>query len=256
MVTVKVGCCGFPVSIREYVKDFSLAETQRTFYKLPRIETLERWRSMVPRDFEFTVKAWQAITHSYKSPTWRKANLKLSNPERYGLLRPTKENLNAWNLIRNTCDALKARICVVQTPPTFTPNEENIENMKRFLSLIDRGSISLAWEPRGEWGSRPELVRELCRSLRLIHVVDLLRRRPAFPSPTAYIRLHGLGGREANYSYKYRDEDLGLLLSKLKELAEENLRECYVLFNNRYMVEDALRFRRLLSRQRDLFQVP
>lgn len=256
MVIVKVGCCGFPVSMGEYVQAFSLTETQKTFYKPLRIETLERWRNMAPRGFEFTVKAWQAITHSSKSPTWRKAKLRIPNPEEYGLLRPTKENLNAWDLVREMCDALKARVCVIQTPPSFTPSEENVENMKRFLSLIDRGSLNLAWEPRGEWNSRPELIRELCRGLRLIHVVDLLRRSPVFHSSTAYIRLHGLGGREVNYSYKYRDEDLSLLLSKVKELTEKGVRECYILFNNRYMMEDALRLKRLLSKRRDLFQIP
>ncbi|MGC8849054.1 MAG: DUF72 domain-containing protein, partial [Candidatus Bathyarchaeia archaeon] len=129
------------------------------------------------------------------------------------------------------------------------------ENMRHFLSIIDRGPLKLAWEPRGEWNSRPDLVTELCRSFKLLHVVDLLRRRPLHYSPTAYIRLHGLGGREVHYAYKYREDDLKHLASKLKELAEEGVEECYVLFNNQYMMEDALRFKGLLSKRRDLFQV-
>jgi uncharacterized protein YecE (DUF72 family) len=255
LITVKIGCCGFPAALRRYVRDFSLAEVQKTFYKPPRRETLERWRSSAPHDFEFTVKAWQVLTHPYGSPTWRKARLSIKNPERYGSFKPTRENLEAWSVVREVCEALRADFCVLQTPPSFTPSDENIENMKRFLALADRGPLHLAWEPRGGWNSRPELVVELCRSLRLIHVVDLLRRKPFHYSPTAYIRLHGLGGGEVNYAYKYGEDDLKLLASRLEELADEGVIECYILFNNKYMMEDALRFKALLSKRRDLFHV-
>ncbi|MEM2122569.1 MAG: DUF72 domain-containing protein [Candidatus Bathyarchaeia archaeon] len=255
MVTVKVGCCGFPVSLKKYALDFSLAEVQKTFYKPPRMEILEKWRGLAPLDFEFTVKAWQVITHSCESPTWRKAKLRILNPERYGSFKPTRENLDAWDLVRRVCETLRTDICILQTPPSFIPSDENVENMRRFLTLIDRGPLELAWEPRGGWNSRPELVMELCRSLGLIHVVDLLRRDPLHHSSKAYIRLHGLGGGEVNYAYKYGDDDLKLLASKLDGLAENGVEECYILFNNKYMMGDALRFKGLLSRRRGLFHV-
>ncbi|MHC1610664.1 MAG: DUF72 domain-containing protein [Candidatus Methanospirareceae archaeon] len=35
----------------------------------------ERWRLRAPKEFEFTVKAWQLITHEPTSPTYRKARL-------------------------------------------------------------------------------------------------------------------------------------------------------------------------------------
>ncbi|MEM3109328.1 MAG: DUF72 domain-containing protein [Candidatus Bathyarchaeia archaeon] len=252
---IRVGCCGYPTSMKKYYEIFSLVELNCTFYGYPKMSTVTGWREKAPADFEFTVKAWQAITHPYGSPTWRKAKLRIPNPERYGSLKPTRENIDAWGLIRRSCEALNADICVIQTPPSFTPSDENVENMRRFLSIIDRGPLKIAWEPRGEWSSRPELVTELCKGLKLIHVVDLLRRSPLHYSPTAYIRLHGLGGREVNYAYKYEEEDLKLLASKLNELADKGMDECYILFNNRYMMEDALRFKGLLSKRRDLFQV-
>ncbi|TEU13922.1 MAG: DUF72 domain-containing protein, partial [Hadesarchaea archaeon] len=31
-------------------------------YKLPMVKTAERWRAEAPGDFEFALKAWQAIS--------------------------------------------------------------------------------------------------------------------------------------------------------------------------------------------------
>ena len=34
-VEVKVGCCGFPVSMKRYFQEFRVVEVQKTFYKPP-----------------------------------------------------------------------------------------------------------------------------------------------------------------------------------------------------------------------------
>jgi uncharacterized protein YecE (DUF72 family) len=75
---IKVGCCGFPCSRKRYYENFDVIEIQKTFYNPPRIETAEKWRSDAPKNFEFTLKAWQLITHPKESPTYRKAKLNLS----------------------------------------------------------------------------------------------------------------------------------------------------------------------------------
>jgi len=43
-MTIKVGCCGFPVNRREYFRHLQLVEIQQTFYQPPRAETARRWR--------------------------------------------------------------------------------------------------------------------------------------------------------------------------------------------------------------------
>ena len=58
------------------MKKFSLVEVEQTFYKLPLVKTAERWRAEAPRGFEFSIKAWQALTHLPTSPTWRRSDLK------------------------------------------------------------------------------------------------------------------------------------------------------------------------------------
>lgn len=94
---VQVGCCGFPLAQARYFRAFRLLEVQQTFYQPPRLTTLQRWRATAPEGFEFTLKAWQLITHEPSSPTYRR--LRTSIPEsrhaRYGSFRCTNEVLAA-----------------------------------------------------------------------------------------------------------------------------------------------------------------
>ena len=78
---MKIGCCGWPLPKERYAEHFGVAEVQQTFYEPPRLATLEKWRALVPADFEFTLKAWQLITHTCKSPTFRRLKTKLTEKE-------------------------------------------------------------------------------------------------------------------------------------------------------------------------------
>jgi uncharacterized protein YecE (DUF72 family) len=64
---IKIGTCGFRATKEEYARQLRAVEVQHTFYQPPQIKTLERWRTSVPDDFEFALKAWQLITHAAKS---------------------------------------------------------------------------------------------------------------------------------------------------------------------------------------------
>lgn len=91
-----VGCCGFPASLEKYFQTLKLVEVQKTFYRPPMPSTATKWRESAPEEFEFTVKAWQLITHPPESPTYKKANLVIKNRENYGFFKPTKEVFEAW----------------------------------------------------------------------------------------------------------------------------------------------------------------
>jgi len=232
--------------MKAYYDYFKVIEVQRTFYKLPKLETLNRWRNEAPEDFEFCLKAWQVITHPPSSPTWRKAGLKVREEERegYGYFKPSEVNLRAWELVKETCKALRAKLCIFQTPPSFNYTEDNVRNVLAFFKVIRRDDLLLAWEPRGDWYEHGRELRNILKEANLIHVVDPLRREPLYLGEICYFRLHGLGGREVNYKYKYTEGDLIKLLNFLEELS---CRVAYVLFNNVYMFEDALRFKHLAS---------
>ncbi|MGC8936701.1 MAG: DUF72 domain-containing protein [Candidatus Methanomethylicaceae archaeon] len=246
---VKVGTCGWSVrgGRSAYYRTFPCIELQETFYKLPRIETAEDWRRGAPEWFEFVVKAWQAVTHPMSSPTWRKVGgpPKWGSGEKFGLLRATEENFMAWEEILKVCKVLRSEIVVIQTPPTFKPSSESIDDMQKFFNSIERHGMRLGWEPRGEWNQRPEEVRAICRELSLIHVVDPFRSRPYLESDLVYFRLHGIGGAETNYGYAYTDNDLRMLLEIVREMKEAE--RIYVMFNNVSMARDAQRFLKLMG---------
>ena len=246
MREVLIGCCGFPVARQKYYERFRVVEVQQTFYKLPSEETAKRWRAEAPPDFEFTVKAWQVVTHPPSSPTWRKAGLTVdpAKRDRYGNLKPTKENFEAWEKFIRIARILKARIIVVQTPPSFGYSEENLRNAIEFFRAVKEKDITIAWEPRGSWNQNPTAIRRVVEETGVLHVVDPLRREPVIHDRLEYYRLHGLGGREVNYRYKYTDDDLAKLKSIVENLPE-TVRRVYVMFNNVYMFDDAWRFKEL-----------
>lgn len=234
----KVGCCGFPVSRARYFGAFGLVEVQRTFYQPPGKELAEKWRRQSPGDFEYTLKAWQLITHGPESPTYRKlkTEIPLSRRDRYGFFKPTGEVLSAWDKTREIAEILGARVIVFQCPASFRPTEENRRNLGKFFSSLGRNKFILAWEPRGEWGDGE--IKAVCRDLDLVHCVDPLKETPVH-GRIRYFRLHGIGG----YKYRYTPGDL----NRLTELAEESGKQSYFMFNNVFMFDDALAFRGLLK---------
>lgn len=232
---IKVGCCGFPKAKKEYYTHFPVVEVQQTFYQPPQVETAQKWRAQAPPGFEFTLKAWQLITHKPTSPTYRRLRMEIGKPDRFGFFRPTDEVLTAWERTKEIAQALEARIVLFQCPASFTPTEEHIADMCAFFQLIGRDGLLLTWEPRGEWSD--DLVRETCQELGLIHCVDPFQR-PSVYGEVAYFRLHGIGG----YRYRYTDEDLPRLLDWCREYEEG-----YCLFNNISMFEDALRMKEVIG---------
>ena len=216
-----------------------LLEVQTTFYKPMKKSTAEKWRMRAPKDFEFSLKAWQLITHEPTSPTYRKAKLDASEMGRCGFFRPTDKVFEAWEITNEIRKALDAKIIVFQCPASFRESEENINNMRDFFhSLDNRGNIKMIWEQRGDWSKN--IIGKLCAELDLIHCVDPFAGDPVTSAGFAYFRLHGSPPGKRMYRYTYTEDDL-------KELYEKclNFSEVYVLFNNDTMYEDALRFMKM-----------
>jgi uncharacterized protein YecE (DUF72 family) len=232
-----VGCCGWTEAQARYVRDFTTIELQTTFYEPPSIIVAKRWRAEAPSEFRFCMKAWQLITHTPASPTYRRLKSAVSRTERdlYGSFRPTEQVWLAWQRTREVAEILQAEVIVFQCPKSFLPSTENIRNLSAFFQQIERGHHTVAWEPRGDdWSA--SLVRELCLENEVVHCVDPFQSDPVY-GDSLYWRLHGKSG----YRYRYTDEDLAILEAKLEaqvQLPGPN----YLLFNNIYSKEDAIRF--------------
>ena len=238
----KIGTCGFGRAKRpDYVTQLPVVEIQHTFYDPPQIKTLEKWRAEVPDDFEFTLKAWQMITHETSSPTYKRLKRPLTEKEieESGFFKPTDTVRKAFELTLECAKALRARTILFQCPARFQPLPENILNLKQFFSTIDRGDLNFAWEPRGKlW--EDAVIKEICDELDLWHCVDPFAR-PTVTPEKCYYRLHGI----PRWRYTYEDDELTELVSLLP-----NDRLSYVFFNNITMKEDAVRFKNIVEETR------
>ena len=70
------------MAFEAYVREYRLVEIQQTFYEPPREATMRRWRAQARSDFEFTIKAWQLVTHDASSPTYRRLGTPLADADR------------------------------------------------------------------------------------------------------------------------------------------------------------------------------
>jgi uncharacterized protein YecE (DUF72 family) len=235
---VKVGLCGFTMSTREYPHSFGVVEVQQTFYQPPAPATMLCWKQSLPPGFEFTLKAWQLVTHAATSSTYRRLRRPLTEDERAGLggFRASAIVDEGWATSVACARLLGATAILFQCPASFRPTDENVARLRGFFARITRPpGVRLLWEPRGPWPAA--LLTELCGELDLVHVVDPFVDRAVTSAPT-YYRLHGITGSRHVYS----DDELARLLAMVPARGET-----YVMFNNIPRVSDARRFLRLLA---------
>ncbi len=243
MNKLHIGCCGFPNAKKDYYAQFETIELQLTFYRLPKTETVRKWREEAPPGFIFTMKAFQGITHTYFTPTYRRANLHWDKEKmkRLGHFKPTDEVREVWQRTLEIARLLEAKVVVFQCPPNFKFNEENKENFLRFFAGLKDVPFVPAVELRAPWDA--DWVRFHFKELHLIHCVDPFKEKP-LTEGLRYFRLHGKPPGEKMYRYRYSDADL-LRLRQMVQSGETE--ETYCLFNNMTMLEDALRFKKLMG---------
>lgn len=241
---VKVGLCGFTLSMREYPRHFPVVEVQQTFYEPPSDAVMRRWVGAMPPAFEFTLKAWQLITHESKSPTYRRLKRPLTDRQRAqcGSFRDSQIVRDALDRTLACAKLLGASTLLFQCPASFRPDPENVERLRHFVAQIVRPrcppGLRLAWEPRGSaWTREAELAVALCEELGLVYVVDPFVDAIRATAGPPYLRLHGVTGAR----HVYTD-------AELRRLAAMTPPDAHVLFNNIPRVNDARRFGALLAR--------
>jgi uncharacterized protein YecE (DUF72 family) len=236
---VRVGLCGFTIGAAEYARRFSLVEVQQTFYDPPQRLTLERWRLRMPQPFEFTLKAWQLVTHDGALLTYRRMKRPLTRAQlsEAGSFRDSETVRLGWKETLACARILAATTVVFQCPASFRPTDENLGNLQRFFRDVDRDGRRFAWEPRGAWPD--DLVKDLCGELDLTHAVDPFRQSPV-TTGFAYFRIGRAGERRS-----YSDEELRRL-----QTVATGFETTYAMFNNMPRVVDAQRFQAILAPNR------
>jgi uncharacterized protein YecE (DUF72 family) len=239
----KVGLCGFTMAMDDYPRHFPVVEVQQTFYEPPSEAVMRRWVAAMPPGFEFTLKAWQLITHESRSPTYRRLKRALDEQERAGCGAFRDSPIVRAALERSVVCAklLSATTLVFQCPASFGPEPENVQRLRHFFANVARPiclpGLRLAWEPRGPaWAKQADLAVALCQELGLVYVVDPFVNAIRATAGPPYLRLHGVTGAR----HVYTDEEL-------RRLADMIPSDSYVMFNNIPRVNDAKRFKLVVA---------
>ncbi|OAQ20120.1 DUF72 domain-containing protein [Thermosulfurimonas dismutans] len=249
---VYIGTCGNKVGLKKYVELFDTLEINATFYNFPSETTLKNWEKVFKerKDFKLAFKAFQGLTHPLGSPTWRRAKLTPEEKERFrgrvGCLKLNPVTEALLERILEMATRLSARFLLFQLPRNCEREKEGFAHFFSRLRELSGGSAGLHFGLEIRWYEADLLVR-VCEDFGIVPVFDPL----LFPKyldcfkdlPLLYFRLHGtLEGGRLNYNKRYSDDELrelGELLSGLRA------NEVFVLFNNIYMHQDALRFREI-----------
>ncbi|MEN3046454.1 MAG: DUF72 domain-containing protein [Candidatus Hydrothermales bacterium] len=234
---IYIGLCSSP-SKKNYFDFFNAVEIQQTFYTVPGEKKAKNLREKIKdlKDFYLFLKAPQHITHPCNSLTYRRSKKDYGKKENYGFFKNTIEVDLAWKDIRNFAEISGAKGIVFQTPSSFSETEENIKNIKNFFK--DKNNLLFFWECRGKWKS--ETVREIYRDFKIYQALDPFHQE-ILTDDIMYLRLHG----RKMYKYKFEDKDF----EEIFNLIKKSKSYVFVMFNNIYMWEDALRFREFLVKK-------
>jgi uncharacterized protein YecE (DUF72 family) len=203
-----------------YSQVFNFVEVNSTFYRIPSLKRVEKWRRIVPEDFQFAVRANKKITHKHR-------------------LQTTAETLETFEKTLKICKTLKAEIIHLQTPPSLKMDRTSTKNLQDLFSSIELGKMRITLEIRGIRPSRlPSKLVKIMREYDIIHCIDLSRGdMPAYESDILYSRLFGRG-----YHNIYQPTD-----NEIKEIDRKassgNFKKAVLSFHFARMYKDAARLK-------------
>ena len=201
-------------SLVAYSEVFNFVEVNYTFYNYPSIQTVERWKRIVPKNFTFSVRCYQDLTHKIG-------------------LGPLDEAYEVFYKIKNYAEILQTPYLVIETPANYS-----IDNSARdFLSTLSLKGIKLVWEYRAPITQE---VTNLMRDFNIIHCVDLSKQKPNYNLDVTYSRLFGKGQHNI---YQFINEEL----VEIQHQAEDtNSKQVILAYHGARMNSDALRFQQHL----------
>ena len=193
-----------------YASLFSSVEINASFYKLPKMATVEKWGNSTPEGFRFTFKVSKRVTHA--------KDLQFSSEE--------------LELFAETVGSIgdKKGCLLVQLPPKFGFVDEPARTF--FRRLHELFGCAVAFEARHpSWFS--EAATELLTDSGVTRVIaDPAAGQPGPHVPTSrdsvYVRLHGT---PRIYYSRYSPE---YVESVRRELAHQSAagRSCWCIFDN------------------------
>jgi uncharacterized protein YecE (DUF72 family) len=189
-----------------YARHFRCVEINSTFYRLPAMDSIERWLAQTPEDFSFTLKASRYITHMKK-------------------LRDCATALSEFlSLARHFGDRLAA--ILLQLPPHWHANHGRLADFLRLLPDDLRFAMEFR-DPSWHVGDTYRLLREYGVGFCQFELGGF-HSPPVVTAELVYLRLHGPG--EA-YAGSYDEDALKRLADSLTAWDGEG-HDVHVFFDN------------------------
>ena len=190
-----------------YASLFNSIEINSSFYKVPKGTTVKKWTTEVPRDFVFTYKLWQEITHVK------------------GLAFNPKDVLNFMSVINEAGD--QKGCLLLQFPPSLTI--DGFSQVESLLSMISDWKVALEFRHSSWYISETfELADEYGASIVLHDIPKSRNTRLNKKAEFVYLRFHGPAG---DYKGGYTLPQLEQNAVQIKAWMQEG-KEVFVYFNN------------------------
>lgn len=158
--------------LKAYAKKFNFVEVNATFYKILHPNTVERWRKLVPDDFQFSVKCYRALTHNIG-------------------IRPVGDAFKTMATMMSYCNILKAQILVLESPSSLLINDKFVKDAREFFSSLSLKNVRIAWEFRRMSQDLPDMLVKLLEDQNIIHAIDVSWEKARYDSDILYTRIFG-----------------------------------------------------------------
>ncbi len=202
-------------SLQSYSEVFNFVEINYTFYDYPNPGYVQRWRSIVPSNFVFSIRCHQDLTHNIG-------------------FKPVKEAFEVFYRMKAYCKILESPYLVLETPPSQVLADKGISAARDFFSSVSLNGLNLVWEYRAPFN--PEVAR-LMADFNIVQSVDLSKQTPAYTSDLVYSRIFGKGKHNL---YQFTDDELlEIQINANKSKAHKVI----LAFHGSRMHTDAVRFK-------------
>lgn len=197
--------------LQYYASLFSSVEINSSFYKIPKVATVAKWRQSVPAHFRFTFKVPKAVTHAK------------------GLQFSVEEAERFAEAVAMAGD--KKGCLLVQLPPSV--KRERQEEMEGLLECLSNDAPG--WKIAVEFRHISWYDRAVYRVLQSYGATVVEHDLPLSATPSvrmaddfAYLRFHGPDG---GYRGSYDDTVLAVYAARIADVVKHGC-DAYVYFNN------------------------
>lgn len=226
---------------------FSTVEINSSFYRIPRISSVQNWLQQVKKHptFKFTIKLWQGFTHE--------------------LLDDVSREAASFNVIlQSLADQQRLGSLLVQFPWRFKYDHNNLGQVERIHEWFSTFPVAVEFR-HSSWSNSDVIDTFHTIGLGWVNIDQPVISASMTPgvistSGTGYVRLHGRNyehwfhensGRNARYDYLYQSEELSEWIERIHQISQKT-DNVFVIFNNHFRGQAVVNGLQLLAALSDV----